>query len=223
MRRFNRFLSASALGRCEVVASNRTRKAALQGCQLAPELTSFERFRGLQLSLGKAPRENFRRLPQLAVLLVAFVTHPPADLLFLRLGQLRDREDVRIAITLDDVLSDPFELFQELLAVRKDHGARCQGDGSEPPEAPPGCHPARARGRRQPPSQHKPFGRAHARLQALLPRATGTGIRLWSEPSSRSTTAVPAAARRQMAAHAIGRPSGNTPSTMPPSDGPSKN
>src|SRR6266849_8399060 len=225
MRRFDRFLRASALGRCEVVATDRTCKSALQGCQLAPDLTSFQRFPVAQLSLGKAPCETFSRLPQLAVFLAAFVAHPAADLVFLRLGQLCDRQDIGIALTLDDVLSDPFELLEELLVVWKDHGARCEGDRSKASQAPPRRHPGRARRRRQSPCQNEPFRRVPALLHGLLPTANaiGAGIRLWSEPSSRSTSIVPAAARRQMTEQAIGRPSGNAPPTLPPSDGPMKN
>src|SRR5216684_12468 len=109
--------------------------------ECADSIASFERFPVAQLSLGKAPCETFRRLLQLAVFLAAFVAHPAADLVFLRLGQLCDRQDIGIALTLDDVLSDPFELLEELLVVWKDHGARCEGDRSKASQAPPRRHP----------------------------------------------------------------------------------
>src|SRR5207248_9339342 len=78
-----------------------------------------------------------------------------------------DRQAERIAAALNDVLGDPLELLEQVLAVGHDDRAWSQGDRAEPLKVAPRGDTRRARGGGQPPGQDKPPRRRHA---------AGTGV-----------------------------------------------
>src|SRR5262245_26763804 len=106
-------LGAGPPRRSEVVTFDRTPQRALERCQLAVVASACG------------------RLTQLGVFEPALLTHAPADDLFVSLGQLRHRQHVGVAATLDDVLRDPLELLQQVLGAGQDSGARSERDGAE--------------------------------------------------------------------------------------------
>jgi hypothetical protein len=76
---------------------------------------------------------------------MALIAHTAPKFLFIGLGQFGDRQDVSVATTLNDVLGDPFQLLEELLAMWKDDGAWCERYGAKPSQTPPRRHPSSAR------------------------------------------------------------------------------
>ena len=128
---FDRALGLGKLRRREVVPPDRAGESALQGGQLALDLKSLEWLQGVGINLDKTLSKELRSFTQIAVLLVALFADPAADLLLFSFGELGNREDVGVAAALDDVFRNPFELFEELLAVGNDHRPRRQRHRAE--------------------------------------------------------------------------------------------
>src|SRR5438445_10077157 len=167
LRQPDRLLRASASSRLEVVAFDRAGQSAPQNRDLAPKAGLVDR----------PARQAFGRLAKLFVLLLAVLTHPSPDVALLCLRELCDWEHVGVPAALDNVLGDPVELLQQVLAVRQDHSAGREVHRAQPLQAAPRCHPRGARSRRQAPRQPQPPRALIRRVHQPFHATTGPGER----------------------------------------------